>query len=200
VWTVSVVAAILALSLSDVVNDLRVQNSAASIRHPSVSTDVSAAPSVAKTDRGPEVALDNIRRSLEEFRALDPNTLRTSRGFQIAETVAVIPEQHDEDRLRVRAAYETLLEVRERMIKRPNTYVAYYYEPPTTGPGKLSPTARLTKIRLILEEKPLGQEACTTLQYAFLFEFEPKTSEVRHWCEASLRLEAALKSVPRKPN
>jgi hypothetical protein len=200
VWTVSVVAAILALSLSDVVHDLRVRNSAAPVRHPSVSTDVlSAAPSVAQTDRGPEVALDGIRRSLEEFRALDPNALRNSRGFRIAATVAVIPEQHDEDRLRVQAAYETLLEVRERMIKRPNTYVAYYYEPPTTGPGKLSATTRLTKIVRILKEKPLGQEACNSLRYAFLFEFEPRNSEVRRWCEASLRLETALESAPKMP-
>jgi hypothetical protein len=148
--------------------------------------------------RQPEASLHDIERSLEEFRRLDPEALRQSRGFRITNDVAVV-KAHDQDRMHVQQAYLKLFEVRERLFKRGGTYVAYYFDELNTGPDSTPYSERLEKITTILREKPLSDAACGTLRDAFGFEFENEDSEVRRWCEAGAHLESTLRSVRPAP-
>jgi hypothetical protein len=195
VLAASLVAVIFVTLVYDLRLDARLPKATATQTSDSLLTGMATAPSEPEPSPQPEAALDNLKRSLEEFRKLEPEDLRQSRGFRTANEVAVLVKEHGEDRKRVQDAYAKLLELRERMFTRHDPYVAYYFDELNTGPDSPSPAERLEKIARILGEKPLGGEACTTLQTAFGFEFETEDSEVRRWCEASTRLESKLTSL-----
>lgn len=137
-------------------------------------------------ERSAEAVLDEIGERLAEWKELSPDDLRQSPGFQIAETLEVLPE-HQERRNRVRQAYSALIEVRDCMVKRQEgNWVAYYYD--ETGKD-MAPAERLQKIAEILGEAPLGSEECQVLKESFGFEFENGDSVVGRWCDSLERLE-----------
>jgi hypothetical protein len=86
------------------------------------------------------------------------------------------------------------------MIGPRETYVAYYFDELPAGAHTPSAAERLAKIQHILEEKPLGGDACTTLKNAFGFEFENGNSAVRRWCDASIRLETRAGTRAQPPH
>jgi hypothetical protein len=127
--------------------------------------------------------LQEMKQLLADFRELDPKTLCESRGFTIAEKTQVLPE-YQEKRRQVQKAFATLISVRERMLNREGRYVAYYLE----EEGARAPDA-MEKIAEILDDQPLGGEACTVLVEAFAFEFQDRNATVSRWCDAIGRLE-----------
>lgn len=136
-------------------------------------------------ERSAEAVLDEVRARVRECKKLEPEDLRRSPGFVVAETLGVIPEYQGR-RNRVRQAYSTLIEIRNRMVKRQDNYIAYYFD----ESGKASPPAtKLQKIADILREAPLGGEDCRILKEAFGFEFENGDSVVNRWCSSLERLE-----------
>src|SRR6185295_18667567 len=72
--------------------------------------------------------LDELSERLTECRDLVPDELSKSRGYVDAHGLAVLPGYRDRQD-RIKRAYATLLEIRERMFQRPKGgYVAYYFE------------------------------------------------------------------------
>ncbi len=142
-----------------------------------------------------EAVLAEVKERLEEFRELAPQDLQGSPGYRVAESVPVIPK-HEERRQRVRDAYSGLLGIRDRMVKPPGNYVAYFFE----EEGARTPSStRFQKIAEILAEAPLGGEQCAVLEEAFGFEFETPGSALRRWCDAAIKLEETARRLPLAP-
>lgn len=156
-------------------------------RHPVVSaTAASTTTSLADSHRqeGAEIGIfAGIKSCLAEFKILEPAALRDSKGFQDAhDGHLVFDSSYRAKRDRILQAYESLLNIRERLVSRPGGgYVAFYYE----GPGAKQPNAtRLEKIAAVLNESPLGREDCEALKAAFRHDFQREGSELSHWCGA----------------
>jgi hypothetical protein len=133
--------------------------------------------------------LKKVESHLVEIKDLEEKDLLDSAAFQAAATLEVLPE-HEEERRRVRKAFENLLAIQDQMVGRQG--VAYYYE----EEGKdLEPALRAQKITSILHKAPLGQEDCAVLKRAFGFEFEDPHSIVSRWCVALEKLEDTAASL-----
>jgi hypothetical protein len=189
-WPLLVIAVAIAvafyLSIDDSQRDFifagATTESSASVTRAAPGTDTAPAAT-----RSPEDVLQEIGKRLEEVKKLDPQALRDSSGYFAAHNVPVIDPGHSE---RVRAAYSSLIETRERMVKR----VAYFFDEEGRNADSVT---RLEKITAILEERPLG-DGCAVLQNAFAFEFEDEESVVSHWCDSLSKLENAAGLPPRR--
>jgi hypothetical protein len=143
---------------------------------PETSSQARSIPSA--NPQSPGVALREIEKRLWEFKNLDPVALRNSTGFRAAEDVEVIPARTN-DRKRLQAAYKSLLDLRDRMVKGPGNYVAYYFD--EEDGRRQNEAMKLRKIGEVLREHPPCTEDCVLLKKAFGFEFDDADSVVRQW-------------------
>lgn len=131
--------------------------------------------------------LRDVKQCVKEMKSLEPQALRNSGGFITARDVPVEPRFANE-RTRVREAYETLFEVRQRMVERPIRVSYYFVEEGETS----NPELKYAKVGAILREAPLGGEACQAIEQAFGAEFEERDSVARRWCDSLRKLESAV--------
>lgn len=169
--------------INDISRDFIVGEAAATQRSDTVTGNTTRAR-IARSvvSPSPDTVLQEIGERMEELKKLDPQGLRDSSGYRAAHNIAVI-EARKSERERVRAAYASLIEARERIVKQ----TAYFFADDSKA---VSGADRLQRVSAILKQPPLASGHCLVLRNAFGFEFESRGSVVRHWCDALSELES----------
>lgn len=111
-----------------------------------------------------------LARRLKTVESLDPQDLRCTPGYATLMSGSFISERIA-DRQEVRDAYTSLIELRERIVHRPDSEFATIRKIYSTPRGRQPPA-----------------EACRAIRDAFGVEFNSPDSTVRQWCESLVGL------------